>query len=777
LRLTLRTLLAYLDDTLDAAQVKQIGQKVAESDTAQELIARIKQVTRRRRLTTPPTTGPGSKIDPNTIAEYLENKLSEDQVAEVEQICLGSDVHLAELAACHQLLTLILGEPLLIPPTSRQRMYGLVKGRESIPFRKPKPEPGTEEEEVKSSEDSYQQDETLRMGLPAWRKRSSWASRMTLVGGALAACLLLALAIYQALKPPALPEQSHNNGKEQTGTAPGKDKDTIKNKTAPVPPDTSTDHPKSTTSKAPTPAGNGSENPVPPPAKFQAALAKTAPAGTGQVASLAKLKTPENMTANAKSGAEATTALPSVPVVAIKPASQTTQVAGDFERSPLPNEPEILLQKLKPDRWHMVHKLKPKVETGSPLVSLPGYQSVIALKKPKDDAPTLKLKLIGALPEETPAAGLARESMVELHAHDQLDLDMTLHRGKVLITNLKDKPAHIRLRFANTTDPDLGEVWDLVLIDKGTEIFAERTTAIPPGEPFYLKANHTSRKGPVSAVHVVVREGNVLLRREKVTYHLQKPPGDARFYWVSTTGVGKEKLTSVPDYASDKAEVPAPDLPKEADPKVAKQIMDFHQKFLEMREKMKKARFKLMNELLGSPDKIETVLKSMVKSDQVTERVLAVRCYGAVDRLDALVDALGVKDFIDVRRTAIETLRRWISYERDNDYQLYKQLTDNSLFSSADADSLITMLHGFSAKEALTSPALYEAIIPRLNDDKLAMRELAFLQLYLELQKFLPQPVGLEINYGPEAPPEVRAKAVTQWTELLAAGKLPPKVK
>src|SRR4051794_1315273 len=53
LRLTLRTLLAYLDDTLEGDQVKVIGQKVAESDTAQELIARIKQVTRRRRLTTP----------------------------------------------------------------------------------------------------------------------------------------------------------------------------------------------------------------------------------------------------------------------------------------------------------------------------------------------------------------------------------------------------------------------------------------------------------------------------------------------------------------------------------------------------------------------------------------------------------------------------------------------------------------------------------------------------------------------------------------------------
>jgi len=32
---------------------------------------------------------------------------------------------------------LVLGEPALVPPTAKSRMYGLVKGPESIPFRKP----------------------------------------------------------------------------------------------------------------------------------------------------------------------------------------------------------------------------------------------------------------------------------------------------------------------------------------------------------------------------------------------------------------------------------------------------------------------------------------------------------------------------------------------------------------------------------------------------------------------------------------------------------------
>ena len=46
MRLTLRTLLAYLDDTLEPAQARLIGQKMSESEAAQELVARIKQVTR-----------------------------------------------------------------------------------------------------------------------------------------------------------------------------------------------------------------------------------------------------------------------------------------------------------------------------------------------------------------------------------------------------------------------------------------------------------------------------------------------------------------------------------------------------------------------------------------------------------------------------------------------------------------------------------------------------------------------------------------------------------
>lgn len=125
MRLTLRTLLAYLDDILEPAQARVIGAKIAESSMAQDLVARLKEVTRRRRLLAPDVDGPGMGVDPNVVAEYLNNDLPADDVADVERVCLESDIHLAEVAAVHQILTLVQGESLPIASRTLERMYAL----------------------------------------------------------------------------------------------------------------------------------------------------------------------------------------------------------------------------------------------------------------------------------------------------------------------------------------------------------------------------------------------------------------------------------------------------------------------------------------------------------------------------------------------------------------------------------------------------------------------------------------------------------------------------
>jgi hypothetical protein len=386
MRLTLRTLLAYLDDTLPPSEIKEIGEKVAESDAAQELIARLKAVTRRRRLTAPPTTGPGG-LDPNRVAEYLDNELGSEELAELEKLALESDIHLAEIAACHQILTLVLGEPALVPPTARERMYGLVHGREAIPFRKAAP--------VKPPAEAGEEDEALGLG-------GGWLRWVLPVAGVLLV-VALGLAIYQVLPSKDNSRTASNRRTGEPEVLPVKEKDQDKN--------------------------NGKANDITEKDKTKGKVSDSST--TEKSSASEKGKQPEQD--------------PAVVERATPPLKDRVS-AGFYAGASASDQPSILVnKKADGEGWQRVKSGTP-VYTADTLVALPGYTAVVG-NKSKGVVLTLRghVREFTLYPETQSFLG---ESAVVLHKNDKFDLDITLLRGRIYLRNNKEKgEVKVRLRF------------------------------------------------------------------------------------------------------------------------------------------------------------------------------------------------------------------------------------------------------------------------------------------------------------------------------------------
>lgn len=706
MRLTLRTLLAYLDDTLDPSQARVIGQKIAESDAAQELIARIKQVTRRRRLTAPPASGPGAKLDPNTIAEYLDNEITEEQVASVEETCLASDVHLAEVAACHQLLTLMLGQPALVPPVARQRMYGLIQGREAIPYRKP-PAARTARirTEVPANAVPDEAEDTLLLGMPLYRR---YGSKMRWLLP-LAAVLLLVgsgLTLWMAINPAQVPTPtgSGRSGEQQLAT---------------VAPAT---EPKTDAGAKPDADAKTSEPKQPPPeAKAPPADAKKSaePAGTPDPKTTPEAKAP----AQPGGVAQGTPALPAA--VKLPPPSTARKEFGKYVSPPMAT-PSVLMQLAgDKDQWVRVRP-ESRLPTTVPLVSLPGYRSEI---RPDSN---VQLMLWGDLPvlSQTPIY----ESGVIVYDNPEVDLDLKLDRGRVLLSNRKPAgPARVRVRVHE-------QIADLVLQDNTTEVVLVSLGFLAPGAPFRKEPPNVAWLG---FLEVFVFKGQADVRVEGKEFAM---PGPSRLLWNTQAAdlSPPRPVERLPEWWTNRT------LPQTKDARAWSVALD-----------------QLGARLTGRAG-LEVVLAEAIKDPDSTNRRLAVRCLAATDDVSKLIDALNDEKHRDVRAETIFALLHWLGLRPNNDLRLFLVLRDQKKYPEGQAEIVMKLLHGFSEEE-ITHPATYETLLAYLLHEKLAIRELAA----FHLSQLAPEGER-KIRYDPAASEDQRQRAFQLWKQLIPDGKVPP---
>jgi len=745
-RLTLRTLLAYLDDTLEPLEIKTIGQKVAESETAQELIARIKQVTRRRRITTPPATGPNA-FDPNTVAEYLDNVLPPEQVAEVEKLCLESDVHLAEVASCHQILTLVLGEPAVVPPKAKERMYALVRGREAIPFRKAT---GSHASAPSSSEDA-DADEMFLLGLPFYR-RGSWL-RWALPLAAVLLFAIVGIALWQLIREqpgPSGPVVQNQKSSTEVATRPQPERNDERKAVPPENKNTPAGQPAAPSPTPPQPS------PPPPPDPKQA----TPPAKTPQVVPSSP---PGGAPAEAKTDtAPSTGKLEKAPASAREtPPSNERVVIGQYRVSDF-SLPSLLVQRKEKDGWV---RLKPNssVSTGDPLMSLPGYASEVRLDC------GLHLLLRGHVREFTPLllvkdqAGQERndaalmdhlqECALVLHKPQGTNADLTLQRGRLYISNHKANDSHgltVRLRFEN-------KVWDVTLYPNA-EVLVD-----------LFKTHFPGTGEPLSALKLFLLKGEAGIALEHERYpDLSSEPGRAQFFWISLHPSAYER----PYLSKQDLEVanrvlfpkrPTVDTPQARD-------MELALKTLRDRMTVDKLPESALQEAL-----------STMGNTHFAEHQLALYCLAALDEVKALLDVLGKADAIYApdRDTAIFALWRWLDHgkgqrERLFDPQTGKGLLPSELGYTAEESKRILDLLREPTDEEIFSPKFYMALARDLASDKVALAELARWWLSrLALGLFRLDLPKLK-NFNAAMPQDRREAARREVEQAIGDGRLPP---
>jgi hypothetical protein len=395
--------------------------------------------------------------------------------------------------------------------------------------------------------------------------------------------------------------------------------------------------------------------------------------------------------------------------------------------------PSVLLARSGGGAWQRV-KSGDDVFSTDTLVSLPGYASEVVSKKGK-----VGLLLRGLVREFAPTEQmtLLMEPAVVLHESRDFDLDLTLLRGRIYLSNrTKEEAVKVRVRFVK-------ETWDLTL-QKGTEV------GIDLFKVYTRDIKHRAGEEPRADLYLCVVSGEVEAKVDALsTHNLEAPPGTALIAWDSFTKV------------HDPVRLPKlPAVWDKAPPKTAQ-------------AKAFSARLATLEKRFDGKKSVEAVLAEAMASGDNALCFLALYCFAASDDVKRLLDALGddrPERAVD-RDTAIYALRRWLSQGPGQVRRLYdaKKKTGaliEAKYRPAEAQTIADLLFDFREEER-RDPDTFTALANALEHRKVAIAHLA----HWHLQR-LTYPMKLPA-FNAAGPIKGRKPLADYVRKLVDEGKLP----
>jgi hypothetical protein len=730
MRLTLRTLLAYLDDVLDPAQTREIGQKIRETPRAAALMSRIREVIRRRRLGAPDLDGSGQGLDPNLVAEYLDNVLTPEQVVEVERICLDSDVQLAEVAACHQILTLVLSEAPEVSQLSLDRYYALgpvapedrmeeVEGAEPVRPAEVAAAPAT--------------DATTEFvaRLPDYLKPAPWSQRVAPAAG-VALLILLAIALlamdrdlFRGLRGIGSAQQevarAPENAVPQAEVPSRPPSATREVATLPTPPaETPTSSPAvspPSATAAATPATTRGTlkslpdgiDPAPPPDAPEPLSAQPSPAGSRPSAEA------PSVTPTPRSATTTATAAPATPPPATSTAAATPSAATPAPGSELPPSlNESLVPRVQvPMQYTSLDGVLLRYEPGDahwyvlPRRSELHAEETFACPEPFEaqfdiDRGAFKVRLLGdTWVDVLPVSDAARQGL-------------RVRRGRVILQGgAGDTPE--RNRFALQIG---SQAWRLTFTRPDTVCGVE----VHWREPVGFEMVYPGDSGLVAALTVA----NGALQWEGVNGQSQEVQAGRR---IDLIGPWMESLPSAAMWL-DAQRYQAGEPLRRFAPRFERQF--------------------------DATLAIDLSIPAVAKDPHPKLAELATRCLALLGNQSALVQTLAESEHEEARTAAIRGLRLWLGQDRER-APLLKQELENR-YSQAEAAAVYRLLWGLRPEEG-KDKILSVQLIELLNHNRVEIRELAFEQIV--------KLTGKKYEYLPLSSPSRRAPAIQRWRQHL----------